>query len=390
MRWLEMVLGLQGYSVLEGKCPYEFLPELSSSCQNEEKLHSLSSTMINHGVSRGVEMKTEPKTMAVGARLAVKKLKRAGADVDAILGRVGLTSRIINRKDGWIPEDSLAELFEIAAVELDDPYFGLHLGEEEDIHDYGALAYIGIASKTLGDAIQNLQRYLYAVTEGWEIDLSVERRDAVIDYFPRLAKHQNSRHMAEGNACSLMIAYQTFLGQPLQPKQIQFAHPFDGGTKEHEIVLGCPVKFQQNRNRIILDRNDLALPIKTADDRLLRILKDYCKQTYQERTQDTSDLVSEIHEAALDLIPKGRAHAREIADELGTSERTLHRRLTEEGKALSSLLDDFKRDLALKYVKQRGLKMEQVAFLLGYANHSSFTTAFKRWTGKTPREARQS
>jgi hypothetical protein len=68
MRWLEMVLGLQVYSVLEGKFPYEFLPELSSSCQNEEKLHSLSSTMINHGVSRGVEMKTEPKTMAVQHR----------------------------------------------------------------------------------------------------------------------------------------------------------------------------------------------------------------------------------------------------------------------------------------------------------------------------------
>ena len=196
--------------------------------------------------------------------------------------------------------------------------------------------------------------------------------------------------MVEGNACSLMIAYQTFLGHQLQPKEIHFTHSYDGDTREHEIVLGCPVKFQQNRNRIVLNRNDLALPIKTADDRLLNTLKDLCDKVYKKQTSKTSELVSRIHETAIELLPRGRAHAKEIAEELGMSERTMHRRLVEQGQSISELLEDLKKDLALRYIKHEDLTLTHVSFLLGYANHSSFTTAFKRWTGKTPREARQS
>ena len=335
-------------------------------------------------------MHREPKTMAVGARLAVKKLQRAHADVDGILDKVGLTLGAVNKRGGWIPEEAMAQLFEITAEELDDPFLGLHLGEEQDIHDYGAIAYIGISSETLGDAIKNLERYLHIVTEGWEIELTIKDEDAIVDYFPTLPKYQNYRHMVEGNASSLMIAYQTFLGQPLQPKKIHFTHSFDGDTKEHEIVLGCPVKFQQNRNRIILDRKVLGLPIKTADDRLLNTLKDLCDKVYKKRKSTASELVSRIHETAIELLPRGRAHAKEIAEQLGMSERTMHRRLVEQGQTFSELLDDLKKDLALRYIKHENLNLTHVSFLLGYSNHGAFSTAFKRWTGKTPREARSS
>ena len=333
-------------------------------------------------------MKQEPKTLSVGAQLAIKKLKLAGADVDQILDKAGLTLRAVNKQDGWISEQRMGKLFEIAAEELDDPHFGLHLGEQEDTRDFGPIAYIGISSETLGDAINNLQRYLHIVTDGWQLELSIEGQDAVIEYVPSEPKLQDYRQMVEANAGSIIIAYQTFLGEPLQPKEVHFAHPRFGEGQEYEIVLGCPVKFQQNRNRIILNRNDLALPLKTADDKLLRALKNLCNQAYKKRTSKAPALVSRIHQVAIELIPKGKGRAKDIATEIGMSERTMHRHLVKEGLSIASVLDNLKEDLALAYIKRDDLTLTQVAFLLGYADHSAFSTAFKRWTGKTPRQAR--
>jgi AraC-like DNA-binding protein len=334
-------------------------------------------------------MATEPRCMAVAAKLAAKKLKNVGADVDQILGKAGLTQRAVNREGAWISEDSMGQLLDLCAEELGDPHFGLHLGEQGDPRDYGPIAYIGISSETLGDAIRNLQRYLHTVTEGWKIELSVDDENAVIEYLPTIPRFQNYRQLVEGSASSIMIAYQTFLGRPLQPKEVHFVHSRNGSQKEYKTILGCPVKFQQNHNRIVLDRNDLALPIKTADDKLLKILKDLCKKTYEKRTSKASALVSRINKVAIDFIPQGKGRTKDIAAEIGVSERTLHRHLLAEGHSITGILDGLKKDFALQYIKQRELNLVQVAFLLGYADHSSFSTAFKRWTGKTPREARQ-
>ncbi|MGI9483185.1 MAG: AraC family transcriptional regulator [Hyphomicrobiales bacterium] len=333
-------------------------------------------------------MKIEPRTKSAGARLVVNKLRQAGIDVEPVLSKAGLKLQVINKEDGWIDYSAVETFTQLAAVELNDPHLGLHLGEQEDILEYGALGYIGLASQNLGDAISNLQRYLHTVTEAWEIELCVEDDEANIVYFPTRAEFLDCRHMVEGAACSLMIAYQTFCNRPIRPKFVHFAHSCNGSKTEHEIVLGCPVDFNRNRNRIVLERSALGLPIETADDRLLKTLTRLCEKVYQQKTSRASHLVSRIHKVAMDFIPQGKAYAKEIATEIGMSERTMHRYLAEEGKSFSDVLDELKKELALKYMKQDGLNLSEVAFLLGYADHSGFSTAFKRWTGKTPREAR--
>lgn len=335
-------------------------------------------------------MKLDPRTKSVGARLVVRKLRQAGLDETPILGAAGLKLSAINKEDGWLPYRAVEKLTQIAAEELNDPHLGLHLGEQEDILDYGAIAYIGLSSQTLGDAIENLGRYLHTVTEAWKLELSSDSDGASIVYYPVSSSIHNCRHMAEGAACSLLIAYQTFLDRPLQPRSVSFAHACRVDPHEHEIVLGCPVKFNQNKNRILLKRSDLALPIATANDGLLKTLTGLCEQVYQTRTSAGSSLVARIQKTAIEFIPQGKAHAREIAPEIGMSERSLHRYLAGEGTSFSDILDALKKDLAMKYMSREDLNLTQIAFLLGYSDHSAFSTAFKRWTGHTPRQARAS
>ena len=91
----------------------------------------------------------------------------------------------------------------------------------------------------------------------------------------------------------------------------------------------------------------------------------------------------------IDLFPSGRARAKVVAGNLGMTERTMHRRLASENTSFGQIHERLRRDLALKYVREEKLNLQQIAYLLGYSDQSAFSVAFRRWTDRTPTEMRQ-
>ena len=146
--------------------------------------------------------------------------------------------------------------------------------------------------------------------------------------------------------------------------------------------------FGRNRNQVVLDRRDLGVPIESADDRLLKILISYCDEVLEKRARNKPDDITKLERCIIDLLPTGEAKAKVVAKKLGMSERSLVRRLSEMGTSFSDTLQKLRYQLALKYLSQPELSLTQIAFLLGYANQSAFSAAFKRTTGSTPREIR--
>jgi AraC-like DNA-binding protein len=71
------------------------------------------------------------------------------------------------------------------------------------------------------------------------------------------------------------------------------------------------------------------------------------------------------------------------------SSRTLHRRLADAGTSFEKLLDETRKDLAAEYVRRCDYAVGEIAYLLGFAETSSFNRAFRRWTGKSPSEFRR-
>ena len=88
------------------------------------------------------------------------------------------------------------------------------------------------------------------------------------------------------------------------------------------------------------------------------------------------------------LLPHGRVLVEDVAGSLGMSERTLARKLSDEGLNFTEILQQLRHDLAVRYLDDRKLHVSKIAWLLGFNEVSAFTHAFKRWTGKTPREMR--
>ena len=89
-------------------------------------------------------------------------------------------------------------------------------------------------------------------------------------------------------------------------------------------------------------------------------------------------------------LPSGHICEENIAEDLYMSQRSLQRRLREEGTTYKELLNETRRDLAAQYIKVSGVSINEITYLLGFSEPSNFSRAFKRWTGVSPSEYRQS
>jgi len=330
-----------------------------------------------------------PKTSTIGAKTALQELKLHHYDVERIVKAAGLDQRSINNEDGWIPFIKYAALLEITADETDDEYFGIHLVDKFDPRDLGALGYIGLSSRTLGEALLNLERYLAITTEASRIKISFFDDHVHVGFKHAETLFHRYRQVNEFMAGKFIRTYQFFTECEITPAAVQFVHRYDGNAQEHQKVLGCPVTFGEKQFQIILNRSDLATPIGSADHRSLRILRAYGDELLQKSAIGKPEHIIKLEHLIVDLLPKGQAKAKVIAAELGITERTLVRNLAKTDTSFTEIHNRLRHELALRYLGQPELKLTQVSFLLGYANQSAFSAAFKRTTGIAPREMRQ-
>ena len=325
-----------------------------------------------------------PTVLSVWPRVIVADLRKHGRNVEAVLDEVGLNLRAVNREGGRIPWEAQAKLMDIAARELADDCYGLHLASKVDVRDVGVIAYIGVASRTFGDALANLARYVQVFNEALRFDLSTEDGATIIGITAADPSLLHYRQQMEFGIGLLLNAYRFFTKQQVTPLEVRFVHGRRDGVREVSRYFGCKVSYLRNRHQLVLKASDMAIPIPTADHRLLKILRAYGDSILKQHGTREAGLLRKVEHQIMELLPKGAAKAKVIAAELGVSERTLTRQLAALGTSFNEVLDRLRKQTALKYVREADISLTEISFLLGYANQPAFNLAFKRWTGKAP------
>ena len=97
---------------------------------------------------------------------------------------------------------------------------------------------------------------------------------------------------------------------------------------------------------------------------------------------------ADVENALASLLPHGQTQIENVARRLGASPRTLRRKLAAEGLTYAGILEELRFALARHYLSERDLPISRIAWLLGYTEVSTFSHAFRRWTGRTPRADR--
>ena len=111
--------------------------------------------------------------------------------------------------------------------------------------------------------------------------------------------------------------------------EVRFVHSRNENREEVERVLGCPVLYEQEKLETVFYRDDISLPLPTADNELLRVLMKNADQVLAERQEEDNDFVDAVTERIIDQLSTGEVTAKKVAMDLGTSQRTITRRLAE-------------------------------------------------------------
>lgn len=334
-------------------------------------------------------IESSPVHGAIWARQLAKKLKSEGRATKAILAEAGIDLRTLHSEGPVLPYEKMAKFFEMASELVGEDLLGFHFGQSRDARDAGLLGYVGLSSPTVLAAMRNLERYSRVFSDAVQIQTSELEASGIVSWQFRASPNVYQRQFTEFSITNLWRTLQIFTGQHLVPQGVAFQHPRNANVKEFSAFFGCDVEFAAPDTRFQFKLADLHLTLRTADDRLLEILQTNCKEVLSRREIAPPTLIERVERLIVDRLTSGEAELETVAMELGQSKRTLSRRLAEIGVSFNELVDGLRRELALTYLRDSKFSMTEIAFLLGYTEVASFSTAFKRWTGMTPSQARR-
>jgi len=290
----------------------------------------------------------------------------------------------LDDRDARLPEHECAALFDRAAVLLQDDAIGLHAGEQIRPGHYGALGYVAMNCVTLGEALVGLRRYHALVLDIGPMEQTLENGQLCLSWNPDVA--EPFRQLAEYNLAGLVTFARWISGRRNNPLRIDFTYPAPKNLAEHERVLGCPLRFSQDRYRLLMSVEWLAQPLIQPDAAMRTMMEQLAERQMQNLTR--GDAITDARAAVARRLGEGDVELNAIARQLNLSSRTLQRKLQDAGFSFTQLVDDVRKELAERYLADTKLDLVDIAFLLGYSEQSAFTRAYKRWTGKAPAASR--
>jgi AraC-like DNA-binding protein len=312
----------------------------------------------------------------------------AGRSAEALLARSGLTLREIKNPDLRITVKSQIQFLKLAAGALGDDLLGIRLAQDMDLRELGLLYYVPASSASLGEALRRLARYSGIKNEGVKLRYSGRNTMSVTFEYTGVSR-LDDRQQIEFIVALLVRLCKRLAGRELRPTAITLMHHRPETPAAINGFFGCKPTFGASADRVSYPKASERTPIPSADPFLNALLVKYCDAALSTRKRKSKQWRLHVENAIAPLLPHGQARKAEIAQRLGVSQRTLARRLASEGVSFVEVLDNLRFDLAKRYLQEPGLPTSQVGWLLGYKESSAFIHAFKRWTGKTPKQMRQ-
>ena len=323
------------------------------------------------------------------ARLACARLREHGKDIVPLLTKAGLT--LEEASDPAIRLEVRAQIrfLDLAAEALEDDLLGFHLARSFDLREIGLLYYVIASSEQLEEALQNAVRFGRITNEGVHLQVEIDQALMIALEYMNVDR-LSDKHQAEFLLIALVRLCRQVTDTRLAPVVLKARHFRDRTPAEIRKFLGCDVEFSSDVDEVIFPKQIAALPLTGRDPYLHTMLQRYAEEALENQTFSRESIRAEVEKVLTELLPHGRAAATEVARKLGMSPRTLSRKLRDQDATYAEILDRFRAALARRYLTERELPVSEVAWLLGYNELSSFTHAFKRWTGLTPRQFRLS
>jgi AraC-like DNA-binding protein len=251
----------------------------------------------------------------------------------------------------------------------------------------GALGYAWCVSSTLRAALNRVVRYVHVVTEDLGIKLSETPHGLKVIVDLESSTYTLPQH--HDVVISVLVHMCRFnYGDELVPAEVCLAHEEPPCSQIISELFRSPVIYDTQVSSLTLAKKDVDLKL-ASHNKELALLHDEFLMKYLINIKK-GDIVQQIQSVIIDNLPSGNVSDQLIARELNLSERTLQRKLKQRGTNFRTVLNNMRKMAALQYIKNPVNTMTDIAFLVGFSEQSSFSRAFKQWTGTSPIKYRDS
>lgn len=311
-----------------------------------------------------------------------------GLDVDELFEQSALSTDLLSDPTREISLHSFLDTMDSAVNVTGNDNFGLCLGSQFQPEYLGLLGYLALTSDTLGDALTNMSRYFQLFQKQSSLKFRPYRGKLRMEYQLLDASIVSRRHDAELTMGAVMNIMKRALGDQWSPEEVHFNHTAPEGWREHRRVFSADTLFNQDTNGMVFRDLDLTRAMPGADPQLQMILLQSFK-LLNEQSTTTSKLSDRVRNVIVELFCSGCPQLEDVAERMAVPSWTLSRKLREEGVTFSMLIESVRKDLAAHYLAKTNISISKVADQLGYNETSSFSHAFTRWFGLSPKRWRE-
>ncbi|WP_428819750.1 AraC family transcriptional regulator [Microbulbifer sp. MCCC 1A16149] len=312
--------------------------------------------------------------------------RAAGLDEQTMLEKAGLPVDILTQPESMISYQRMALLLDDCAQVSGNPLFGLELGLRQGTAVFGQLLYLLKNAHTVGESLAELARYYHLHSSSGTVKVEIHNKLAFLEYTPVLREGIPSRQAIEHGVAVGWQLLKMLLGNNWNPRGLYLQTAAGASTRSYTRLLRTAPQFSSDRNAWVFDAALLEAPLSDADPALHALMQAHIDKLDALAPKELPAFVSQL---LRNLLPSGKVSLDYVADYMMLGTRSLQRMLMEEGTSFQALLNETRQAVASRYLKESDISLTQLAALLGYADLATFSKAFQRWFGVSPRQWRQ-
>jgi len=309
-------------------------------------------------------------------------------DKDGLLRSMGIEPDSPNDPSYMVSDVNYYALLE-RLVELDGngATIPLRAGAAMRCDEYGAFGLAWKSATNLRGSYDRAERYARVLTSVSTYEVEGTDAGAFMHLHREGDRRLGMRLSNEATIASIASISRQVSSEEFKPIQVYFRHSAPKSIEDHEAYFGCTVHFESDTDALLVSNATLQTPNKLGDGSISKFFDTHLE----------AELSQFEHEGSLDRLVRiqiskslseGVPTISDVAGHFGMSARTLQRRLSDQGYTYQVMVDELRRKLADRLLKQTNYSLTEVAFMTGFSEQSAFNRAFKRWEGQTPRSFR--
>jgi AraC-like DNA-binding protein len=345
-------------------------------------------TTTNHRAVAGNHSNHLTAFVRVGPLMSIPEvLQELGHEPGPIFDTAGLNPAQFTDPDFEIPYIDAGRLLASCEAVTGCPHFGLLVGERAGPSSLGVAGFMLRSAPDVGSALRSLVQNLDLHDQGGVVTLHVSGNVTQFSYaiiLPGVAAADQIYDISMAIACNIMRG---LCGKGWKPAEVLLSRRQPQNLAPYKHFFRAPLRFNAEQSAIVFPTRWLDHPIPSADALLHRHLEKEAAELHNLRNPDT-DIVSSLQRLLRKSLVSRQCTVTDLARQLHIHERTLNRRLREEGTSFRRELDAIRYEMARHFLHESAMPVARVARALNYTDTSAFSRAFKRWTGITPAEWR--